>query len=765
MGTDQVNPETPFEDPGISIEKARRSHRSYMVDGAPRYRVAGFFALSLVLCLYLVLTGDAKWQAKTLQFLVFVEGYALSAWLLHRWYYTRYRSSWLYLTFMTADIGAYLFAIYLSGGQNSWLIFVLIGRVADQLHLGYVRPLVFCHLIIVGYALMLAYLFLAQGHPIDWNIEMAKMLVLYGTGIYISTTAIPAQRIREAMKSALISGQNLLEALRQRSQEYLEEKENALEQSRVKTRFLANMSHEIRTPVNGILGMVQLLKNTKMSPEQAKYLKELHFSTGSLLGVIDHVLDYSQLTQGRYHLQPGPFSHREILENIVDQFSFHAYEQGLEVWLHVDEDLPETLIGDPLRLRQILINLLSNSIKFTSKGAVFIECAVLKNHGSQGSPLVFLDKVPDQVLSAIETLTAKPDEIIVATFVRDTGVGVPEDKLQTIFDHFSQVDDSNTRLYGGAGLGLAIVKEIVNLMGGVYGVKSKTGEGSLFWFALPFQKKNTHARIQPVKPKSLPECLVIPDQPHFEGMAVLLLSWGIKTTFSLQKRPLIELCQETPESGVLVEVGSADAWIAQLAEVKALPKTHQHQIGLLFPPTLPLEAKMEAHFLQPSQLLEKPLKRHHLFQWLNDFAKVATDPTADKTNGNDHLLRVFSGKKFLVAEDDKVSQLILKKILSDRGATVYCANDGQEAVELCQEIAFEAILMDIQMPVLDGLEASGKIRCLEKGGTLRAPIIAVSASILPDDLSELHKVGIDGYLAKPVLLESLVVELQRLNVI
>lgn len=762
MVADQDIAPNALQEPGANLEKIRKRHLKYLISGAPKYRAIGLAALTVVTSIYMLMMGDVGWFDKALNFFLVIETYALLAWVIQRWFYLNYRSSWLYFTFMGLDIGAYLYAIYLTGGHQSWMIFILLGRVADQVHLGIIRPLIFNHLTLLGYLLLLFYLGSVEGAVIDWQLEWVKIMVLYGTGLYISSTALPAQSIRRTMRAALVSGQHLLEALRERSRAYLEEKYRAEEQSRVKTRFLANMSHEIRTPVNGILGMVQLLRSTPLNQEQRDYLEDLHNSTGSLLSVIDHILDYNQLTQGRYHLEPCPFAFKEIVEGVVDHFSSRCQNQNLEFWINVCEKLPETLVGDPLRLRQIILNLVGNAVKFTPSGSVTIDCLLFDS----SLKTKYLEHIPVHHHQHFRQLCEEPDTKVVLTFVRDTGVGVPKDKIETIFQHFSQVDESNTRAYGGAGLGLAIVKEIVELMDGAYGVNSQEGKGSVFWFGLPFLVKTSNTQMIPVKalkPKTT-ELKVMADDSITEEMSTLMDKWHHRVEFTNFEATLDSCLNKRALKPVLVVVCNQDQ-VAQISQQLPLLSTPQiRYLGFLVAPNLVKTFESLSVSLNQHQILKKPLKRDDVVAWLEQ-TKQPCAQTALIVQEEKRINQIFQGKNVLVAEDNKVSQMILKRLLVERGAEVSCVLHGGEAVSVMQEQQFDLVLMDVQMPVLDGLEASRRIREHEAELEQHTPIIAISASVLPNEIQHLKLAGIDGYLPKPVVIEDLIKQLDHLNLI
>lgn len=743
---------TPIEQ-GQNLEKIRASHQRYLTSGAPRFRVIGFFALSITLAIYLFLLRAPNWFTQFLLFLTLVQIYAFGAWAIQRWFYLRYRHRWLYLTFMGLDIGAYLYAIYLTGGNESWIIFVLLARVADQVHLGVRRPLVFSHLIVLGYACLLGYLVLVEGREIYWPQEWAKMLVLFGTGIYISTTAIPAQDIRNKMKSAIVEGQQLLKALGLKSKQYLQEKERAEEQSRIKARFLENMSHEIRTPANSILGILQLFKDTPMTEAQHRYLQGLHYSTDSLMGIIDHILDYDQLTQGRIQLDSKPFSLIGILEHISDRYASGIYGYGLELWVLLDKHFPHQLVGDPYRVKQVFRHLMSNAVKFTHEGDIRIHCHWVPSADDLPREKAYWQLLSPQDQQSILDQINQSSSGWMLNFICDTGVGVPEEKLHAIFQQFSQVDDSNSRAYGGTGLGLALVKELVTLMKGLYGVHSIADKGSIFWFALPIEAASRVEEKDIPHPDSTPITLFESQEPH-SYLAAYLESMHLETTPAklFPNNPLANLTQSDKPS--LIHSNSQETLERILSEYFPNQKGLPRHLGICTSPANVTHLTQQFPQIARQQILVKPLKRQTVMQWL-DYQYSQSQPAQTIISAQPILVEELNAMHVLVAEDDLFSQMVLAKLLTDQGATVTRCNNGKEAVQAFTEHSFDLVLMDVQMPVMDGLEATQQIRKFEQEHQTRVPILAVSASILSGETEALFQAGMNGFLPKPVRLDSL----------
>jgi signal transduction histidine kinase/CheY-like chemotaxis protein len=505
-----------------------------------------------------------------------------------------------------------------------------------------------------------------------------------------------------------------------------------------KSEFLANMSHEIRTPMNGIIGMTALAFETDLSSEQREYLGMVKDSADSLLNVLNDILDFSKIEAGKFEIEAIPYNLFATLDGAIRPLASRAQEKGIELIWHAMPEVPADVIGDPGRLRQVLINLIGNAIKFTDHGEIVVR--VQKEWQLEG-------------------------EACLQIAVSDTGIGIPEDKHQSIFHAFVQADGSTSRHYGGTGLGLTISSRLVDLMGGKMRVESTPGQSSIFHFTVRLGlPQTTVPKAFPAPLSSLQDLtvLVVDDNcTNQRILAELLKVWHMKpTTVDGAKQALVSLEEAgtdgTPYSLVLLD--------SQMPETDgfALARTIKDNPQFMNIPMIMLTScGMRGDGLRCRQLgiggyLSKPVNQVDL---LDSILRIFG--TSSKGNGpaalvtRHHLTEYRGSLRILLAEDNVVNQRLTERLLQKQGHRVVVVGNGREAVNALEDENCDIVLMDVQMPELDGFQATAVIREKEKVSGLHIPIVAMTAHAMKGDKERCLAAGMDGYISKPIRAESL----------
>ena len=589
--------------------------------------------------------------------------------------------------------------------------------------------------------------FEARGEPVD---EEYRLLAKDGSLVWVREETVLVRG--EGNEPLYVQGIMTDITKRKLAEEVMREaREVAETANRAKSEFLANMSHEIRTPMNGVIGMTGLLLDTDLTPEQRDFTETVRVSADNLLTIINEILDFSKIEAGKLDLEVIDFDLRDTVEEALGLFAEQAHTKKLELASVIQPALPRLLRGDPGRLTQVLTNLLGNAVKFTEVGNVVLRVTLLNETNG---------------------------EALVRFSIADTGIGLTAEQRSRLFQAFTQADASTTRRFGGTGLGLAISKQLVEMMGGEIGVDSEQNVGSTFWFTAKFKKLPGEAQRVPIVSPELRNLRVLVVDDNDTNRKILheqVISWGMTNGMAVDGQSALAMLSEAAECGESYDLALLDLDMPEMDgmelahKIKADPAISSTKLILLTSSGLRGEAE-QARRVGFAAYLTKPVRQSQLYDAIAIVMSMPLDTATGESSESEEEQIVTrynlkherddaharpSRGRVLVAEDNAVNQKVAVMMLERLGYRADVAANGEEAVESLSRIPYAAVLMDVQMPEMDGYEATAEIRRREEGERRHTPVIAMTANAMKGDREQALQAGMDDYIPKPVKLEEL----------
>jgi PAS domain S-box-containing protein len=572
----------------------------------------------------------------------------------------------------------------------------------------------------------------AFGFPILLGAEVLGVLEFFSHQIQQ-----PDHRLLEMMNAIgsqigqFIERKEAEEALRVYAHDLEAARKRAEEATRAKSEFLANISHEIRTPMNAMIGMTELALATRVTREQREYLNAIQSSADGLLTLVNDLLDFSKIEARKLQLDRVGFNLRDALEDTMRVLAPRADQKGLELACHIHRDVPDALVGDPLRLRQVVINLVGNAIKFTEHGEVVLQ---------------------------VETESRDDGNIHLRFSVTDTGIGVPPEKQAMIFEAFSQADSTTTRRYGGTGLGLAISAQLVELMGGRISVESQPGRGSTFLFSMLFEVQQPGRETPPARWRTLTDLPVLIVDDNATNRRILeevFTSWQMRPLAVESGATALATLEKSLRASQPFAVALVDGYMPGMdgfAVAERISLDHRYadmKLVMLTSASRPQDVA-RCRKLGISAYLTKPIKQSELFDVIITAIGQTEGEGPHAPKRSKRPRRTQRSLRVLIAEDNQVNQLVAKRIFEKLGHQVTVVGNGREALSAVQTGNFDLVAMDVQMPEMDGLDATAAIRAWEKAAGTHTPILAMTAHAMKGDRERCLAAGMDGYTSKPI---------------